>query len=260
MYSRLGRAHRELPLALGVITLISIVLLFAWDAGAKLFSVQMHAALEAFSLAGIAVAYLLYQSALRPRPAERIKAIMLVAAFLFWAANQVWPDPTQALALNDVAIALFVLDAFLVMAGWPKTSHDESLAEAHAQVEDQCLSGNWLAGIVRRPESTSRWESATAGRNHGNSFLGHSRFHFVEYSPDRVEKRRSLIWLLDDCRSSCWVMRHGTSFCSITGNENESNIWAILHDALCQLDPSHSWHYHVCNQEVDNSGVVFGNL
>jgi hypothetical protein len=83
MYSRLDRAHRELPLALGVITLISIVLLFAWDADAKLFSIQVHAALEAFSLAGIAVAYLLCQSALRPRPSERIKTIMLVAAFLF---------------------------------------------------------------------------------------------------------------------------------------------------------------------------------
>jgi hypothetical protein len=60
------------------------------------------------------------------------------------------------LAFNDVAIELFVLDVFLVMAGWPKTPHDESLAEAHTQVEDQCLSVNWLAGIVRRPESTPK--------------------------------------------------------------------------------------------------------
>jgi hypothetical protein len=120
---------------MGVITLIGIVLLFAWDADGKLFSIQAHAALEAFSLAGIAFAYLLYQSALRPQPAEWVKTIMLVAAFLFWAANQVWPDPKQALALNDVAIALFVLDAFLVMAGWPRASHDESLAEAHTQAE-----------------------------------------------------------------------------------------------------------------------------
>jgi peptidoglycan/LPS O-acetylase OafA/YrhL len=135
MYSRLDRAYRALPLALGVITLIGIVLLLAWDADGKLFSIQMHAALEAFTLAGIAVAYLLYQSALRPQPAEWMKTIMLVAAFLFWAANQVWPDPKQALVLNDVAIALFVLDVFLVMAGWPKASQDESLAEAHTQAE-----------------------------------------------------------------------------------------------------------------------------
>lgn len=136
MYSRLDRAYRALPLALGVITLISIVLLFAWDADAKLFSIKAHAALEAFSLAGIAVAYLLYQSALRPQPAEWIKTIMLVAAILFWAANQVWPDPKQALALNDVAIALFVLDVFLVIAGWPRASHGESLAEAHTQAKN----------------------------------------------------------------------------------------------------------------------------
>src|SRR5450631_3867742 len=133
MYSRLDRAQRALPVALGVITFISIVLLFAWDANSNLFSGHLHAVLEAFSLAGIAVAYPLYQSAHRPQRAEWIKAIMLAVAFLFWAANQIWPDPKQALLFNDFAIALFVLDIFLVMIGWPKASQDESFAEVHAQ-------------------------------------------------------------------------------------------------------------------------------
>ena len=53
-------------------------------------------------------------------------AIMLAIAFLFWAANQLWPDLPQATLFNDFAIALFVLDVFLVTIGWPTTSPDES--------------------------------------------------------------------------------------------------------------------------------------
>jgi hypothetical protein len=77
----------------------------------------------------IAIAYLLYQRARRPAAKEFVKTIMLAIAFLFWAANQLWPDLPQATLFNDVAIALFVLDVFLVMIGWPMTSPDESFAE-----------------------------------------------------------------------------------------------------------------------------------
>jgi hypothetical protein len=77
----------------------------------------------------IAIAYLLYQSAHRPSAKEFAKALMLAVAFLFWAANQLCPDLPEATLFNDVAIALFVLDVFLVMIGWPTTSPDESFAE-----------------------------------------------------------------------------------------------------------------------------------
>jgi hypothetical protein len=77
----------------------------------------------------IAVAYLVYQTAHRPAPMELVKATLLAVAFLFWAANQFWPNLPQATLFNDVAIALFVLDVFLVMIGWPATSPDESFAE-----------------------------------------------------------------------------------------------------------------------------------
>ena len=81
----------------------------------------------------IAIAYFLYQSAHRPPAMEFVKAIMLAAAFLFWAANQLWPDIRQATLFNDIAIALFVLDVFLVMIGWPTTSPDESFAETYLE-------------------------------------------------------------------------------------------------------------------------------
>jgi hypothetical protein len=60
-----------------------------------------------------------------------VKAVMLAIAFMLWAANQLWPDLRQAILLNDIAIALFVLDVFLVMIGWPAASPDESFAETY---------------------------------------------------------------------------------------------------------------------------------
>lgn len=132
MYIRLDRAHRILPVILGVITLASVVVLFAWDAFPRLFPAKAHNLLAAFPLTMIALAYLVYQTAHRPARLEVVKAVMLAVAFLFWAANQLWPDLSQATLFNDVAIALFVLDVFLVMVGWPATSPDESFAETYA--------------------------------------------------------------------------------------------------------------------------------
>jgi uncharacterized membrane protein len=131
MYIRLDRAHRALPVFLGVVTLASVIVLFAWDAVPQQFPARSHDFIAAFSLTMIAVAYLAYQVAHRPPLREFAKALMLAVAFLFWAANQLWPNAPQATLLNDVAIALFVLDVFLVMVGWPPTSPDESFAETY---------------------------------------------------------------------------------------------------------------------------------
>lgn len=129
MYFRLDRTHRALPVILGIITLASVGVLFAWDAFPQVFPAKAHDVLAAFPLAMIAVAYLAYQAAHRPARLEVVKAIMLAVAFLFWAANQFWPDLPKATLFNDIAIGLFVLDVFLVMIGWPASSPDESFAE-----------------------------------------------------------------------------------------------------------------------------------
>ena len=91
----------------------------------------------ALPLALIAVAYLVYQSIRRPGPTEAFKALLLALAFLLWAANQYWPDAACATLLNDLAIALFVLDVFFVIAGWPATSPDESFAESYIEPGDE---------------------------------------------------------------------------------------------------------------------------
>jgi hypothetical protein len=129
VYERLDRAHRALPVVLGVATLIGVALLLAWDIKPDAFSAKAHDALGAFPLAMIAIAYLLYQIMRGPTALEFVKALILAVAFLFWAANQFWPDRPEATLFNDIAIALFVVDVFLVMVGWPATSSDESFAE-----------------------------------------------------------------------------------------------------------------------------------
>jgi hypothetical protein len=133
MKTRLNRAHRALPVILGVVTLASVAVLVAWDAFPRLFPARAHDVLAAFPLAMIAFAYLVFQTARRPARLEAVKAVLLAVAFLFWAANQFWPDLPQATLFNDVAIALFALDVFLVIVGWPATFPDESFAETHAE-------------------------------------------------------------------------------------------------------------------------------
>jgi hypothetical protein len=124
MYKRLDRTHRAMSLTLGMLTLVSLGMLLAWNVNPKFFPIKAHGFLAAFPLAMIAIAYLLYQSTRRPSAKEFLKAIMLAVAFLFWAANQLWPDLPQATLFNDIAIALFVLDLFWVIIGGPTTPPD----------------------------------------------------------------------------------------------------------------------------------------
>ena len=136
MKSHLDRAHRVAPVFLGAITMVSVVVLFIWDAFPRLFPGRAHDFLGALPLALIAVAYLVYQTVRRPSLAELFKAILLSIAFLLWAGNQFWPVASWSTLLNDLAIGLFVLDVFLVMIGWPESSPDESFAESYTKPMD----------------------------------------------------------------------------------------------------------------------------
>jgi hypothetical protein len=130
MDTRPNRAQTAVPAILGGAALLSVAALFVRDAYPKLFRSDAHELLGAVPLALVAFAYLLYQGAHRPAPREWIKALILAVAFLFWAANQLRPAMRQAALFNDIAIALFVLDVFLVMIGWPAAAPDGAFAEA----------------------------------------------------------------------------------------------------------------------------------
>jgi uncharacterized membrane protein len=141
MYTRLVRSKRLFAAILGAVTLASVAALLAWDVSPRCFPAGSHATLAAFSLALIALAYLVYQIAHRPPAMEFVKAIMLAVAFLFWSANQFWPNLRQATLFNDIAIALFVLDVFLVIIVWPRTSPDSSFGEACSGPCAPCCGG-----------------------------------------------------------------------------------------------------------------------
>jgi hypothetical protein len=121
-------ARKLVPLVLGIVTLAAVALLFVEDAAPRLLPARSHDVLAAFSLAMIALAYMVFQLAHRRPAAELLKTTLLAAAFLFWAANQFWPNLPQASLFNDIAIGLFVLDVFFVIVGWPAGSN-ESLLE-----------------------------------------------------------------------------------------------------------------------------------
>src|SRR5271166_2249255 len=111
--------RRSLPVILCVFTLVSVGVLLVWDMLPGLFPAKAHEFLAAFPLAMIACACLAYEAVRRQARSELIKAILLACAFLFWAANQLWPDLHRATLFNDIAIALFVFDVFLAMIGRP---------------------------------------------------------------------------------------------------------------------------------------------
>jgi hypothetical protein len=117
--SILRRDRRSLPVILCVVTLISVGVLLVWDLVPGLFPAKAHDFLAALPLAMIACVCLLYEAVRRPSRSELVKANLLACAFLFWAANQLWPTLPHATLFNDLAIALFVFDVFLAMTSRP---------------------------------------------------------------------------------------------------------------------------------------------
>jgi hypothetical protein len=102
-------------LVIGAVTLASVALLLIWDAAPDKFPLHAHDALGALPLALIALACVVHRASLRPTPADIVKTLILAAAFLAWSANQLWPESSRATLLNDVAVALFVLDVYLAI-------------------------------------------------------------------------------------------------------------------------------------------------
>jgi hypothetical protein len=115
-------ARQATPTAFAVITLISVGVLVACDVVPRLFPYDAHDVVAALPLVFIAVTYLIYRAVRRGPPAEWAKTLLLVLAFLFWAANLLCKDRNLARLFNDVAISAFVIDGLLVLVGWRPSS------------------------------------------------------------------------------------------------------------------------------------------
>jgi hypothetical protein len=102
-------------MVLGAATLCGVAALLVWDAVPDRFPAHAHDWIAALPLGLIAIVWLAHRASQQPAPAVLLKASILAVAFLFWAANQLWPDSPHATLWNDVAIALFVLDVWLAI-------------------------------------------------------------------------------------------------------------------------------------------------
>jgi hypothetical protein len=122
MVARSSPFQKVLRSVTAALMLLSVAVLLVCDASPGLFPAKVHWAVAPLSLGLTAVAILLFYVTRRASFAEWVKAIIVASAFLFWAANQLCADVAIATALNDVAIALFVLDVLLVIVGWPAAS------------------------------------------------------------------------------------------------------------------------------------------
>jgi hypothetical protein len=133
---RLDGFRRAIPVTLGVFTLALVAVLLLWDAFPRRFPARAHDVLGALPLALIGLTYLVHELSRGATRMELVKATLLALAFYFWSANQLWPDLPAATVFNDVAIALFVLDVFLVIVGWPPSRPGDGVAETRPAVDE----------------------------------------------------------------------------------------------------------------------------
>ncbi len=108
---------RSVTVLLLALALASSIVLLGLDASAEFRESEARRIISALPLTAIALACLAFHATWTPKPLDLLKRILLSAAFLFWAANQLFPTTGWAPVANDVAIALFVLDLALILWG-----------------------------------------------------------------------------------------------------------------------------------------------
>jgi hypothetical protein len=106
---------RAVTVLLLAVALASSVLLLALDASQGFREGDARRVVSALPLIAIALACLAFDATWTPEPLDLLKRVLLSAAFLFWAANQLFPTTGWAPVANDIAVALFVLDLALIL-------------------------------------------------------------------------------------------------------------------------------------------------
>ncbi|MGZ4316505.1 MAG: hypothetical protein ACXVRS_11840 [Gaiellaceae bacterium] len=108
---------RAVTILLLVVALASSVVLLGLDTLQGFRESDARRVVSALPLVAIALACLAFHATWTPEPLALLKRVLLSAAFLFWAANQLFPTEGWAPVANDAAIALFVLDLALILWG-----------------------------------------------------------------------------------------------------------------------------------------------
>lgn len=75
----------------------------------------IHRRAGAFSLILIGASYIALQLSLRRPSGEKVKAILLGIAFLFWGSAQFLPPSPWATAMDSAVVVIFVVDLSLII-------------------------------------------------------------------------------------------------------------------------------------------------
>lgn len=89
------------------------VVLMLWNL--RPIPAQIHGWISAVPLALIGIAYALLQVRLKPDGRTLARRLLLSAAFVFWAVDQLLPPGRLASVIGDAVISAYVLDLFWVI-------------------------------------------------------------------------------------------------------------------------------------------------
>jgi hypothetical protein len=120
-----ARFFRCLSTILFVSALAAMATLLVSDALNALTPTATHRCAGALSFILIGSSYVALQIGLQRPPAEKIKAILLGTAFLFWGGGQFLPASLFATALDTVVVVIFVVDLSLIIVENLKRNHYE---------------------------------------------------------------------------------------------------------------------------------------
>lgn len=95
---------RAVTALLVCVALIGSLVLLVLDTSAGFRHGDVRRFVSATPLIAIALACLAFHATWKPEPLDLLKRVLLSAAFLFWAANQLFPNDGWAPVANDAAI------------------------------------------------------------------------------------------------------------------------------------------------------------
>jgi hypothetical protein len=116
---------RWLSAILFISALGAMLTLLASDALNALTPTAVHRWAGALSFMLIGSSYVALQISLRRPCSEKVKAILLGTAFLFWGSGQFLPPSLFATAMDTVVVVIFVVDLSLIIIEHLKRNHYE---------------------------------------------------------------------------------------------------------------------------------------
>lgn len=106
---------RWLSTLLFVSALLAVATLLVSDATSALTLTELHRRAGALSFMLIGASYVALQLSVRRPRGEKLKAILLGTAFLFWGSGQFLPPSLFATAMDSAVVVIFVVDLSLII-------------------------------------------------------------------------------------------------------------------------------------------------